>query len=344
MTVARLFVALVVSVAAGACGGTQQSTIPSSIGAGETTPAAERTKLTVGLGYIPSVQFAQFYLADDAGYYRDAGLDVTFQNESDPNLITLVGQGAVDVGIADGTSVIPAVSQGVPIRYVATVYSRFPNVVFAKASSGIETPGDLEGRTVGTPFRGGSGWIMLQALLASEGLGTGDIEVEEFPDFGQRVAVEQDRVDAATGFANNEPVQVERGGTPVTVLRVDDITPLPGPGLITGTRTLETKRAAVEGFVGATLRAMEEIEADPNVGLDAALRRVPELASDREGQAAVLDATVDAWQSDYTRENGTGAIDREAWTQSVEFMSSLPERLVPNPVTVDDLVSEDLLP
>ena len=37
-------------------------------------------KLTVGLGYIPNVQFAQFYLADQAGYYRDAGLDVTFQN------------------------------------------------------------------------------------------------------------------------------------------------------------------------------------------------------------------------------------------------------------------------
>ena len=38
------------------------------------------TKLTVGLGYIPSVQFAQFYRAQQQGYYRDAGLDVTFQN------------------------------------------------------------------------------------------------------------------------------------------------------------------------------------------------------------------------------------------------------------------------
>ena len=333
MTVARPLIVLALSLAVAACGG---------LAAPSPSPAA--TPLTVGLGYIPSVQFAQFYLADEAGYYRDAGLDVTFQNESDPNLITLVGQGSVDIGIADGTSVIPAVSQGVPIRYVGTVYAQFPNVVFAKASSGIETPADLEGKTLGTPFRGGSGWIMLQALLASEGLGVNDIQVEEFPDFGQRVAVEQDRVDAATGFANNEPVQIERAGTAVTVLRVDDITPLPGPGLITGTRTLETKRAAVEGFVRATLRAMEEIEADPSLGLEAALRRVPELASDREGQAAVLDATVEAWQSDYTRENGTGAIDRDAWTESVEFMSSLPDRLVPNPVTVDDLVSEDLLP
>ena len=33
-------------------------------------PSAEPVALTVGLGYIPSVQFAPFYLAEQAGYYR----------------------------------------------------------------------------------------------------------------------------------------------------------------------------------------------------------------------------------------------------------------------------------
>ncbi|MBA2333091.1 MAG: ABC transporter substrate-binding protein, partial [Actinobacteria bacterium] len=77
--------------------------------AGCATPAAPGTALTVGLGYIPSVQFAPFYLAQNAGYYRDAGLEVTFENKIDPDLVTLVGQGSIDVGVADGTSVIPAV-------------------------------------------------------------------------------------------------------------------------------------------------------------------------------------------------------------------------------------------
>src|SRR5215212_5427547 len=78
-------------------------------------PAAT-VKLTVGLGYIPSVQFAQFYRADQAGYYAAEGLDVTFQNEIDANLVPKVGSGAVDLGLSDGTSVIPAVSQGIPIK------------------------------------------------------------------------------------------------------------------------------------------------------------------------------------------------------------------------------------
>ena len=54
---------------------------------------AAPTPLTVGLGYIPNVQFAQFYHAELAGYYDEAGLDVTFQNKIDPELVTLLGAG-----------------------------------------------------------------------------------------------------------------------------------------------------------------------------------------------------------------------------------------------------------
>ena len=55
-------------------------------------PSQEPVALTVGLGFIPSVQFAPFYLADQAGYYEEAGLDVTFQNKIDPDLVRSSGR------------------------------------------------------------------------------------------------------------------------------------------------------------------------------------------------------------------------------------------------------------
>ena len=81
---------------------------------------------------------------------------MTFQNKIDPDLITLVGQGAIDIGLADGTSMIPAVSQGIPVQYIATVYRAFPSIVFAKTESGIATAADLAGRKIGIPGRYGS--------------------------------------------------------------------------------------------------------------------------------------------------------------------------------------------
>ncbi|HYM84517.1 MAG TPA: ABC transporter substrate-binding protein [Candidatus Dormibacteraeota bacterium] len=306
--------------------------------------AGSRMALTVGLGYIPSVQFAQFYLAQQRGYYRDAGLAVTFENKIDPDLIRLTGQGAVDVSLADGTSLIPAISQGIPVRYIATIYAKFPNIVFAKASSGIRTAADLKGRKVGTPGRFGSGWIGLEALLQSAGLTTNDIDVVEYPDFGQLAGVQQGAVAAATGFANNEPIQLQRSGTPVVVLHVDPFVALPGNGLIAGEATIASKGEALRALVAVTLRAMKDIIADPAAGLDATIAAVPELGSDRAGQLAVLEATIDTWQSDVTAKRGLGAIDIAGWQASIDFMKKLPGDLVPNPVTVDRAVTSDLLP
>ena len=313
---------------------------PSADGSAE--PSAPPTPLTVGLGFIPSVQFAPFYRADQAGYYEEAGVDVTFQNKIDPDLVTLVGQGAVDVGLADGTSVIPAVSNGIPIKYVATIYGRFPSVVFAKASSGIAEAKDLAGKKLGIPGRFGSSWIMLQALLRSANLTPDDLDVVEYPDFGQGAAVTQGAVDAATGFVNNEPVQLRLTGEEVNILRVDEITPLPGNGLIVGASALEAKRDAITGFVAATLRAMEEITETPEVGLEAALIAVPELASQRDTQAAILDATIEVWRGPVQERGGLGAIEPADWEASLEFLTELG--LVPNPVTVDDLIDTGLQP
>jgi NitT/TauT family transport system substrate-binding protein len=294
--------------------------------------------LTVGLGYIPSVQFAPFYLADQAGYYRDAGLSVTFQNKIDPDLVALVGQGALDMGVADGTSVIPAVSQGIPIRYVATLYGTYPSIVFAKKSSGIKTAADLRGKKLGIPGKYGSSWIMLQALLGSVHLSPDDLTIVEYPDFGQGVAVQQGAVDAATGFANNEPIQMELHGQPAVVLHVDDVVALPGPGLIVGNATLDARSDAIARFVSATIRAMTEIARDPKVGLDAAIKAVPELASARDAQLAILNATIATWAPPGGDASKYGAIDRAGWQASIEYLTKLG--LVPNPVTVDRLVKE----
>ena len=308
------------------------------------TSSAAPTSLKVGLGYIPSVQFAPFYRADQAGYYAAEGLAVTFQNQIDANLVPEVGQGTLDLGLDDGTSVIPAVSQGVTIRYVATIYGRFPSVVVTKASSGITDADGLVGKKLGIPGKYGSSWIMLQALLAAKKHTVSDLTIVEFPDFAQSAALAQGAVDAATGFVNNEPVQLERAGTKVNVLTIDSTTPLPGPGIIVGTKALSDKKAAIAGFVRATVKAMNEIAADPTIGVDAAIKAVPDLAKDRPLQTAILDATIAAWRPTSAAAGAaiSGKVDTAAWQQTLTFMTTLG--LVPNPVTVDGLVDTTVAP
>ena len=185
---------------------------------------------------------------------------------------------------------------------------------------------------------------MLQALLGSAGLTSDDLTVTLYPDFGQAVGLAQDQVDAATGFVNNEPVQLALQGTPVNVLAVDDIVPLPGPGLVVGESTLAAKHEALATFVAVTLGAMEHIRVDPQVGLDATFAAVPDLAAAPDTQRAILDATIAAWSNAYTDANGLGAIDPASWDASVAFMTAMPESPVAGPVVAADAFTTELLP
>ena len=185
---------------------------------------------------------------------------------------------------------------------------------------------------------------MLQALLATAGLTPDDVEIVTYTDFGQGIAVAEGQVDAATGYVANDPVQLERDGIDVVMLRIDGTAPLPGPGLVVGRGTLETKREALRAFAAATFRAMEEIIADPQKGLDATFARVPELASDLETQRAILQATVDSMAERLHPGN-------TAWGPSTRRLAvghrddaSLPEPVVFSDVRVEDLVTHELWP
>jgi hypothetical protein len=87
---------------------------------------------------------------------------------------------------------------------------------------------------------------------------------------------------------------------------------------------------------------MEEIAQDPEVGLDAAITAVPELESAREVQAAILEATIEVWKGPAQEARGFGVIEPADWEKSIAYLETLD--LVPNPVTVDDVLETGLLP
>ena len=304
-------------------------------------------KLTVGLGYIPGVQFAPFYLAEQSGAYAAAGLDVTLQNQIDPDLISLVGSGGLDLALADGTSMIPAVSKGIPVRYLATIYGVLPNVVIARTDAGIMSPADLAGKRIGTPGQYGSGYLTLLGILGEASLGIGDVSLDLYPDYGQTQALITGAADATTGYANNDLVQAQAAGIEVEVFYASSAAPFAGPGLISSPDTIAAKRDAIRAFIAATLEAMRQIAANPELGVDAAAKVVPEVAATpaaRANSLAVMKATVGVWAGPLQESAGYGAISVEGWETSISFMRSIPGQQVLDGLKASDIVDESLLP
>lgn len=293
------------------------------------SPSVALRPVTLLLGFRPDVQFAPFYLAQQAGYFAEAGLDVTIEFKDGSDVLLLVADGQAEFGVADATDVMISRSSGIPVKYISTLYDHFPVALIGAAGEVPSEPGELAGMRIGTPGEFGSSWHALRALLDAGGLAVDDVTIRGYPQFNQVDGLLNGDVDFITGFRNNEPLRLEAQGMSVDLLTVDEIAPLPGPGLIVGDDLLSSDLAMATDFAGAIVRALKTITTNPEVGLDAAVAAVPAIGEDRATALAVLEATVALWSQD-------GAIDPAVWTSGYETMLRLG--LIDGSVPLDDMI------
>src|SRR2546421_5219438 len=293
--------------------------------------------VTIGMGFTPNVQFAPFYVADQRGYYRQAGLKVDFNYASSPNLLELVGRGRMGLAIADGTDAIAAVAQGVPIVYVMAEYQRFPVAIFSLAGSHIRSVAGLRGKTIGVPGRYGATYAGLLAALHTAGLRPSDVKIQAI-NYTQVESVAAGKVDAAVGYSPNEPVLLARRGYKVNVIEVSDVANLVAPGVVAGRHLVAHDHALVRAFVQATLHGMADTIANPRMAFTMA-RRVHGLTTlhgrDAADQYAVLLRAITFWHSAATRAHGLGYADPMQWRDSVRILHAiglLPR--TPRPATI----------
>lgn len=281
------------------------------------------TKLTIALGYIPDIQFAPFYMAQERGYFRDEGLDVTFNQSVETDVLKLVGTGALQFGVASGDEVMVARSQGVPVVYVAAWYQKYPVTIVARASANIHTVQDLKGHSVGVPGRFGTTYTGLLALLQQAGMSQSDVQIREVG-FNQVQALSQNQVDAVVGYTNNEPIQLKNLGVDITTINVFDQVNLASNGLVTNEQTLRDNPALVRKVVRAVLRGTDDTIQHPDQAVDTTLAKyVPEAKDKRALERQVLDATIPLWQSPVTAQHGLGYSDPAAWTTTKDVLTKL---------------------
>ena len=324
-----------------ACGPAGEEAAPPGTASPSVPPAspADAEPVTLLLGYIPDVQFAPFYLAQQDGSYADVGLEVSIEHRAAPDLVREVAAGQAQFGIADATDTMISRTSGIPVRYVATLFGRFPVALIGPAGAVPPDASGLAGLRIGTPGRFGSSWHALLALLDSAGLSADDIEVREYPQFNQAQGLANGDVDLITGFRNNEPIRLRALGVDPQLVVVDEVVPLPGPGLIVSDDLLAGDPELVRAFATATARAQADVIRDPALGMEAAEAAVPSVGEDRETARAVLDATAELWAG----EGGfhDGRLDVERWTSAYETMRRLG--FIDGTVPLDEMIAPELL-
>lgn len=274
--------------------------------------------ITLGVGFIPNVQFAPFYVGIEKGFFAAEGIDLSLDYGFENDYLKLVATGELQFMIGSGDQLVLAQAQGLPLKYVLNWYTRYPVTVFAKADSGIRQPADLAGRTVGVPGPFGATYIALRALLDAGGLNEADIQLESIG-FTQASAVSEGLVDAAADYAVNGPVVLGAEGIKTVQIPLDQYIQIPANGLVTNEKTLADEPDLVAGMVRAMRQSIDYTLANPDESFAIALKFVPEAGGENAAaNRAVFDASLAYWQP---REEGLpGATTAAEWQRVAELL------------------------
>ena len=299
------------------------------------------TPLTVGLTYVPNIQFAPFYVAEALGYYTSAGLDVTLHhhgaNEDEFGAILAGQENAIFAG---GDEVLQADSQSAHLTYIAQIYTKYPVALMVPSSSPVHSLAQLKGCTIGIPGKYGATYIGLLALLRSANLSQSDVTIQSIG-FTQETALLTHKVDAVMGYLNNDAVQFQQAHFSIRTFAASDVQPLISDGLAATQTELTAQPAAIRALVAATLQGLAYTIANPQQAVKLSKSYVPGL-NDPTQQAsalAVLQATIPLWQSSGQQ---VGYNNLQAWQSMASFLQSAGQ--LHGSVTVGDDVSNGFLP
>ncbi len=275
------------------------------------------------LDWTPNTNHLGMYVAQAKGWYRQAGLDVSFVQPgqgSDPN--QAVGSKSADFGISSSEQVVQARQAKVPVVAIAAIIEHNTSSLITLEKSGIDRPGKLEGKTYGAYGGGAFEQALVRQLVACDG---GDGESVRFTQVGEadyRVGLTTGAYDAVWVFDGWDVIRLRdidhlALNTMSFRSRDDCIPDWYTPVIVSGETTIKTNPDMVKRFLRASAMgyrfAMDNPKAAANILVDAA----PGLDRNLVERSATFLSTR------FTTEPSRWGYQRESvWNNFVKFLEN----------------------
>jgi len=130
--------------------------LASSLALGGITSVAQAADdVTIQLKWVTQAQFAGYYVAEEKGFYKDAGLNVTIK-PGGPDIAPpqVIAGGGADVVVDWMPSALASREKGVALVNIAQPFKRSGMMLTCRKETGITSPEDFKGKTLGVWFFG----------------------------------------------------------------------------------------------------------------------------------------------------------------------------------------------
>ncbi len=286
------------------------------------TPGVEPLPLTFMAGYRPqaNLPFVGAYVAQEKGFFDGEGLEVTIRHSGGGGEhLQLLAAGEVQVTTQDAAVLLQRrADPGLPLVSIALIGQRGQQAFAALADSGLRTPRDWEGRTVG--YKGTPPPDLL-ALLRAAGADPARVRLVNVG-FDPRVLTEG-QVDVYPVFKSNEPYLIRSWGYELILWDAADYgVPTLGLTYVTSEAILEARPEALARFLRAALRGVAYAADHPEEAVEIVLRYTgPE--ADRGHMRYMLETELRDAVSEATEARGFGWQTEAQWRALAEMLHSV---------------------
>jgi NitT/TauT family transport system substrate-binding protein len=224
---------------------------------------------------------AAFFLADQKGWYKDAGLTCTFDaSGGSGGAVARVGSGVYDLGVGDINVMMEfnAKNPAAAIRDVYMLYYRSPLCVATLTKSGITKPGDLAGRKLGAAAPDGA-YRLFSAYCKAVNLDPASVTWDMVGLQLREAVLARGDVEAILGFDSTIFFGLQKAGIGADDIRFlyysDAGLDLYGNGIMVSQKLRTENPDAVKRFVAVTARAWQAAIADPEAAVAALKATAP---------------------------------------------------------------------
>jgi NitT/TauT family transport system substrate-binding protein len=315
---------------------------------GAADPAAAETKLKFVLNWKYQGPQGWFFLAEDRGYYKAEGLDVTIdQGDGSAAAVPKVASGAYDIGFGDINALVEfaaARPAEAPVA-VYVMYNRPPFTVAVKADSPIKTPKDFEGRTLGGAANDGA-LKLFPALTKIAKVDASKVNIINMAPNLREQMLMRGQVDGVFGYVNTIRFSAKLMGVdPDKQLRWinygDYGMDLYSNAIIVSKKLIKENPRAVQGFLRAMNRGLVDSLKDPKASVEAVLKREPLIQMGVELER--FDATIkEEMNHPEIAQIGLGDVDDARMKKGIDILVDANQ--LPRTPALSEIFVRDFLP
>lgn len=271
----------------------------------------EQKDITFVLDWTPNTNHTGLYVAQNLGYFEEAGLNVTIVQPPEDGATAMVASGQAQFGIDFQDYLAPVFTSEdkMPVEAVAAILQHNTSGIISLKEDGITSPAGLEGKNYAT-------WNLPveQAILKTvvEADGGNFDNVNLIPKYVTDVpsALQQD-IDAVWIYYAWDGISTKVAGLDTNMFYFRDITPefdYYSPVIIANTDYLEQEGDTARAFLDAVRKGYEYAIENPEEAAKILCEEVPELNPEMVEESQIwlseqYKAEVEQW----------GYIDQTRW-------------------------------